>query len=110
MALDSKKLNENLFSKPLTKKELKIIKQIENYIDEEIQKKYNGNPVKINLKIAKFESGLDFLETDYCDIRKKVMFKELLNRYTKNNWIIEEEYNKRDEEDFLVFTPVENVN
>lgn len=111
MAVNFNELKKKLEDGPLTEEELRLISNLETYIDKKIleyfDKSYN---CEVRIRAT-------FVEFNYCPlfenmikptvgrIRAEKMKKELLNRYDIAGWKIKEDIsNSPSGEDYFVFT------
>jgi hypothetical protein len=95
MAIDFKERFANLQSKdvePLTQDELNYVKQVEEYIDSEIEKKLStdNREVWIDKVYIQFYLNPKTKKNfpSMTNARKKFLQEELLSRYEKANWEI----------------------
>jgi len=89
MALKHKDLLTKLKSEPLSTNELKIIKEVEDYIDKEIKKQFYGKSVNIDLSVAKFKYNPNTRpQIVLAEPRRVLMSKELDKRYKAAGWKI----------------------
>lgn len=87
MAIKFKELNDKLEKSPLSKDELDIINTVEKHIDTVIEKRFNGEPIKIELTIANFEQTISRdSKRDLPEARRLLMYKELTQRYKEVGW------------------------
>lgn len=87
MAVNFKEINDELHNAPLSDVELTMINNVEVYIDKEILKKFTGSDVSIDLRIITFDYDPLYSKMIYLpDARKKLMRKELENRYKNAGW------------------------
>lgn len=87
MAITFKEVDDKLRNSPLDTNELAIIKEVEDYIDKEIKRNYNGYSVKIDLPIARFEKTISQDSgRNLVDVRRKLMITELKRRFEEAGW------------------------
>jgi hypothetical protein len=88
MAIEYKQLKDKLEKAPLTHEELNLVQEVENFIDEEISRKFKGDSVYIELKIADFSRRPTFTvpNDNLAEARRILMRKELVSRYEKAGW------------------------
>lgn len=99
MAIEFKKISEELNSAPLTQEELTIISRVERYIDSEIRSKFDGGTVYFETRVLDFEFNPDnpkqysgSVFNQIKNSRKKLMTEELKKRYEKAGWVWEYEH------------------
>ena len=89
MAVEFKKLNDKLEKAPLTPEELKMVDNVEAYIDKIIIEKFKGGEVSITLSIPNFEYNIGIMKvSDLPSARQSLMRKELDKRYKQAGWKI----------------------
>jgi hypothetical protein len=94
MAISYKDLVKKLETDPLSREELDLIKEAEEFIDSEILKKFGDNhfrDVYIDLPIIHFEYSMKAKKhiSGIKYPRKGLMAKELLKRYSDMGWAFE---------------------
>ncbi len=93
MAIEYKKLKDEVEKAPLSQEEFQIIESAEKYIDSEIKKQFKGYEVFIDLTIASFSYNMSTKkQIELPNARKKLMQKELEQRYKKAGWKIRIEF------------------
>lgn len=93
MALEYKKVKDEIDNAPLNESELILLSKAENHIDDEIRKDFDGVNVRINLMVPTFEYDVS-LETrlNLSLPRRKLMRNELEKRYKNAGWKITVSY------------------
>lgn len=106
MALNYYDLLKTETETPFSSDELKVIDEVEAFIDEEIKKQWTSDEVLIDLRIADFSytTGLTSARRKYNKFRREKMMENLLSRYSKAEWKTEIKYDM-DGPDYLVLTP-----
>ena len=88
MAITLKEANEKLEAK-LSPEELKLVHNLEYYIDEKISKEYKGEWIKIKKEYVQFYYGPYSIQGEYYPLankRREKMQNELIKRYTDAGW------------------------
>lgn len=87
MALQYKKVKDAIEKAPLTSEELKLIDSVEKFIDTEINTKFKGDEIFIDLTIAHFNYDMaNHKSINLAEVRKNLMRKELEKRYKEAGW------------------------
>jgi len=89
MATKFKEVNDKLLKTPLTVEELKMVDEVEKFVDLEIKKQFKGGEVHIFLGTANFKYDIarkNVSELPYA--RQELMRKELDKRYKEAGWKI----------------------
>jgi hypothetical protein len=88
MAISAKELREKLETAEFSAAELNAIHIMESYIDKQIREKYDGGEVRIELSYFNFNWNPkdDRGGWNFKNVRKRIMRKELENRYKEAGW------------------------
>lgn len=97
MAIKFKEINDKFYNEPLKQDELQVIKEVEDYIDKQINNQYKGEPIYVNLDIVNFKRTLSLeFGRNIPDARRKMMYNELINRYHDAGWLTCEQLGEDD--------------
>ena len=118
MALKYSELKKKEVETPLTPEELRLIDEVETYIDGEIRKQWTQGSVDIDLCYANFDYKPSKPNSpnvpsrdrsiDFSDYRKSKMTKELTRRFDEAGWKAKVEIDdsgSMNERDLWILTP-----
>jgi len=91
MAVKFKELNDRLQLSPLSDKELAAVDAVERWIDDEIKERFKGDEMRFRLYPVQFKRTIQDRGTDWPDVRRNLMYAELISRYEKAGWECKEE-------------------
>lgn len=100
MAITVKEAQKKLLDPTLSKEELQIFIEIENYVDREIERQYNGKYDTVGVFISADIVNFDWLPNSdtLCVLRtgrKAVLKQKLIALYIQGGWKIEEKDNNQ---------------
>jgi hypothetical protein len=99
MAINFAELDKELKEGPLTRDELLIIERFENQIDKDIKRQYTGNN-SVHISDHQVEFTFDSIQDRQLNLpyaRRKIMTKELLNRYDRAGWKVQKDSGGEDD-------------
>lgn len=92
MAIPYKEVYDKLTKEPLSNAELASIAEVEAFIDAKIEAGFRGDPMRIELNIADFSwNPISKMISTNPTVRKKLMQRELEDRYRSAGWRIDTE-------------------
>jgi hypothetical protein len=100
MAIEFKKLDNEIRNSPLSEEELSQISLVEKHIDRIILEEYKGDKVRIELNDVNFSKDIDpdyqnrteWKRNNRAGPRQVLMMRELESRYKKAGWKIGNKY------------------
>lgn len=88
MAIQFKILNDKLENAPLSEEELVKVKTVEEFVDGEILKQFNGGVIEVDLNKVDFTKSDTGWRNNIAPYRAQLMRNELEKRYKNAGWKI----------------------